>query len=121
MPKIKGVYPLARYAEKEDYKSAAGALGHSAMTTGLRVSGTMAFTLSAPKFKNQRKIVYTDTAASTPVATLAVASCKGAGTATTRTFSGFGTISGSAPKSLELHSPDGATWRIVSMVGVTVA
>lgn len=121
MPKAKGVYAKQRYEEKEDFRSTAGAVSHTAMTTGLRITGTMAFTLSAPKFKDQRKVVYTDTAGSIPVGTLAVASCRGAGTTGTRTFAGFGTISASAPKTVELHSPDGATWRIVSMVGVTVS
>lgn len=88
----------------------------------LSIDATDAFTLAAPAFKGQVKVIETTLAANTPVATLAVAVCRGAsGAPATRTFSGFGTVSGSAPKSLVLESPDGVAWGIVSMVGVTVA
>lgn len=112
----------ALYEQKVDTITAAGAISHTAMTTGLTVVATKAYTLSAPTFAGQRKIIYTDSAASSPIATVAVASCKGAGaTPATRTFAGFGTISGSAPKTLELWSPTGAYWIPLSMVGVTVS
>lgn len=103
-----------------------GALSLEKGISPLSVDATKAYTLARPNSLGQYKLVYTDTAANTPVATLAVASCKGAtGAAATRTFSGFGTISASAPKSLELmsskHPTEGLVWVVVSMVGVTVA
>lgn len=98
------------------------ALSLTVCTSYLSVDATDAFTLAAPTFAGQTKVVLTSLAANTPVATLAVAVCRGAsGAAATRTFSGFGTVSGAAPKSLVLHSPDGVAWNIWSMVGVTVA
>lgn len=122
MAKRLGLIETQEYNRKMDASTAVLALSVVKRTSSLAVSGTMAFTLPAPRFINQMKVVYTQSAASTPVATLAVASCNGAsGAAATRTFSGFGTISASAPKSLTLESLDGLTWTIVSMVGVTVA
>ncbi len=111
-----------KYNQTADLIAASGAISQTAEVTGLTVSGTKAYTLPAPTFSRQRKVIYTDSAASTPVATVAVASCKGAAaTVATRTFSGFGTIGTTAPKTLELYAPTGEYWVIVGMVGVTVA
>lgn len=110
-----------RSAEAE-VTSDAAALSLEHRVSPLAVSGTDAHTLAAPKWAGQEKYIYTKSAASTPVCTVAVASCAGAsGAPATRTFAGFGTISASAPKALTLRSHDGLTWTIESMVGVTVS
>lgn len=122
MAKRIGLLEEQRYNQGSETVTASGALHVRKRKSKLDVSATKAYTLAAPWFIGQRKIISTIAAASTPVATVAVASCNGAGgAAATRTFSGFGTISASAPKTLELESDDGATWTPISMIGVTVA
>lgn len=110
-----------RYEEKEETVSAAGALSLKVMTSHLAITGTMAFTIAAPQFKRQYKRIQTASAASTPVGTVAVSSCRMGGATATRTFAGFGTTGATAPKSVTLYSPDGVVWDVESMVGVTVS
>lgn len=127
MARKDNVASMNRYAGMAEPAVASGALSLEKSISPLAVSGTVAYTLARPNSLGQYKYVYTDTAVSTPVATLAVASCKGVtGAAATRTFSGFGTITASAPKSLELlsvkHPTEGLVWIVTGMVGgLTVA
>lgn len=110
------------YEGLEETLTASGqACSVDVFVTKLAVDATDAFTCPAPKFAKQWKYIETLSAANTPVATVAVASCRMGGATATRTFAGFGTISASAPKALLLFSPDGVVWVPMSMVGVTVS
>lgn len=106
------------YDTKKETVSAPAALSRTKRTSYLAVDGTDAHTLGAPTFAGQYKYIETVSAANTPVSTVTVTGMKNSGQ---NVFSGFGTFSDSVPKSLTLYSPDGLTWSIVSMVGVTVA
>lgn len=104
--------------DAETVSSDAAALSTSVCTSYLAVDATDAHTLAAPSFKGQFKHIATVSAANTPVCTVTVTGMRQSGA---NVFAGFGTISDSAPKSLTLHSPDGVSWNIWAMVGVTVS
>lgn len=112
---------IKAYELLEETVSAPAALSLDVYTSKLAVDGTDAHTVAAPKFAGQWKYIFTLSAANTPVSTVAVSSCRMGGTTGTRTFAGFGTTGATAPKSLELYSPDGLVWDVHSMVGVTVS
>lgn len=114
------------YRGRTEAVVASGALSLEHFCSPLGVSGTVAYTLARPRWEGQQKLIYTDSAASTPVATVAVASCKGeSGAATTQTYAGFGTIGATVPKMLLLtaikHPTEGLVWVHTAHFGVTVS
>lgn len=111
----------AIYDEGVETLSAPGACALDKMTTLLAVDGTDAFTLAAPTFKRQWKRIGQVSGANTPIGTLTVTGMR---IATQNVFSGFNqTTAGldTAPRLLDLYSPDGLVWDIAGMNGVTVA
>lgn len=112
---------VAEYERLVDAISAPGALSLTKMTSTLAVDGTDAFTLAAPRWRGQRKIITQLSGANTPAGTLTVTGMR---IATQNVFSGFDRTTAeldAAPRTLVLHSPDGVVWDIESAVGVTVA
>jgi hypothetical protein len=121
MPKLRSLYQIANYESTRETLSAPGALNQKKCNHYLAVDGTDAFTLSAPKFKGQKHRISQLSGANSPVGSLTVTGMK---IATQNVFSGFDRTTAqldAAPRYLELVSEDGATWTIVSMIGVTVA
>lgn len=92
-----------------DSVSAAGALDLTKYVTELAVSGTMAFTLAAPTYAGQRKVIRCITAASTPLGTLTITSPD--------TTSGFVCAStfqfDSVGQTVELQATAGLKWRAI--------
>ena len=114
------------YRGRTEAVVASGALSLEHYCSPLAISGTVAYTLARPRWEGQQKLIYSDTAVSTPVATLAVASCKGeSGAATTQTYAGFGDVAASTPKMLLLtgikHPTEGLVWVHTAHFGVTVS
>lgn len=106
------------YDESSETVAAPSALSLTVRTSLLAITGTDAHTLAAPTFKRQYKNIQAISGASTPVSTVTVTGMRVAGQ---NVFAGFGDVADDAPKSLTLYSPDGASWDIVSMVGLTVS
>lgn len=98
--------------EAIDALSADGACSLTRVVTELSVTGTDAYTLAAPTFTNQRKIIRCVLAASTPAATLTITSPDStAGFVCPATFF-FDTVG----QEIELVATAGLLWRCVRVV-----
>src|SRR6266568_2958604 len=92
-----------------DGVSAAGACSLTRIVTELTVSGTKAYTLAAPTYTGQKKIVRCVSAASTPIGTLTVASPDDvAGYVCAPTFI-FDTVG----QEIELEATSALKWRCI--------
>jgi hypothetical protein len=92
-----------------DSVSAAGALDLTKYVTELTVSGTLAFTLAAPTYAGQRKVIRCVSAASSPLGTVTVSSpdtTTGFVCASTFQFDAVG-------QAVELQATAGLKWRAI--------
>jgi hypothetical protein len=99
---------------------AAGAVNLTKYESTLAIDGTTAYTLAAPAFVGQRKLITQLSGVNTPSGAVTVTGMRIA-TQNVFTFDRTTAQLDTAPRSLELVSSDGVAWSIAAMVGVTVA
>lgn len=94
-----------------DALSAAGALSLTRVRSTLAVSSTMAFTLAAPTYVNQRKVITCISAASTPAGTLTITSPDTTAGFVNRATYFFDT----AGQEITLEATSGLLWRCIGI------
>lgn len=97
--------------ESVDAVSASGACSLTIVTTELTISGTKAYTLAAPTFVNQRKVIRCVAAASTPAGTLTITSPDTTAGFVNRATYFFDTVG----QEITLQATSGLLWRCVAI------
>jgi hypothetical protein len=123
--KQKGPRFLDKYNQRnvEDVTTT-GALSVDVPITNLHVTSTVEYTLAGPKFAGQWKLIQVVEGASTPVANVTVTGMRNA---TQNVWALATFVAASAPRAIELYSPDGLVWDCIGIVspgsatGVTVS